>query len=118
MLREFLWVASMKCASALRQTVGCRGADGARAPNNHIIYGGSGFAKVSCGDDLKTVRQQTLFDQQHGIAPAVERNSAKMPGAPADGDVHGNSLGKCRGKTRRAQRTLILNPRSLAWMRW
>ena len=36
---------------------------------------------------LELVRQEPLLDEQHRIAPGIERDRAKMAGAAVDGDI-------------------------------
>ena len=86
---KFSLVASAKGECALSQAISGGGGDGRRAAHNHVPDGSGGFAEIFRGDDFELMREQPLFDEQDGIACAVEGDGAVVLRAAADGDIHG-----------------------------
>ena len=96
--REFLQVPSAKSARALGQPVGGGGADGAGAPDNHLLNSVRRGAKIGDGGNGELMRKAALIDEEEGVSAAVESDGAVVGGATVEGDIHERGDG---GKGRR-----------------
>jgi len=78
MPRKFRQVRATKCARALGEAIGRRGANGSGAAHNHIANGRGGFAESARSNYLEFMRQQPLLDQENGVAIGIESDRAKI----------------------------------------
>jgi hypothetical protein len=103
--RVFFEITAPKRPRALRKTISGGGADRACAAHDHIVNGLCSGMEVRSGDDLKTVGQQALFNQQDGVARGVEGDSAMVLATAAVDDIHACGNLCCGMVNRRIQRT-------------